>query len=160
MSHEHNFSRNATSIRWNEENEEIVVSRDCEGFVHSGTQLQIPSGEPSFQEEPCPARKEQAYRVRSVVDTHDHHDEPENHSITVLDGVEATKHSVHKDSLSEVPDWIDEAVERARSKARDVEAKFFMCYLGGPEISMILATSDTEYTIVMTRVDERVVEGS
>lgn len=156
MGHEHSFSRNADNIVFNSDNNEIVVKRECQGYTTDQTEVQIPSGKPSFQESPCEAVKEDAYKIRSVVDNHDYHDEPNSNSITVLEDTNPTKNSVHKDSLSKVPDWIDEVVQKARSKAESVEAQYFMCYLGGAEISMMLATSDTEYDVILTRVDERV----
>lgn len=157
MDHEHSFTQDATEIQWDEKRDEIIVSRKCTGQVKAGVKVPPPTSSPPFKTEPCRTQKEEAYKVRSVVDDHNHHDKPENHSITVMDGASPTKHSVHKDDLDEIPEWINEVVEFARTKADDVQAKYFMCYLGGSEISMTLATGETEYTVILEKVDEHVV---
>lgn len=157
MSHDHNFARDATGISWNEEKDTIMVHRQCNQSVHTRTEVQVPSGQPSFHENACNATKQEVYKVRSIIDRHDHHDEPDTHSVTVLDE-ENPNNGMHVNELDDVPSWIDEAVERAHLKARDVEARYFMCRLSGPEISMAMATNDTEYTVILTRIDKRITE--
>lgn len=161
MSHSHSFGREADGVYWDEDDGVMVVEREC---VHQVRESGVPGSTLSGgmvvgggRKRACGAVEELVYEVGSVVDIHEFHDGA--HCVVVReDGSATTEGARHISELDVVPSWVGEIVELVEGivDARDVG--LMMCSLSGPEVPMSVATSETEYTVVFSRVCRRVVE--
>lgn len=151
--HDHRFD-DVTSVE--RDGEYLVTRRRCQRRVTKEPSVS-PRGGFSPNEEPCDAEKVMRYELRSVTDNHDHH--PDFPTNVRLDGEEPTlDNSVSVEEFDETPEWVETAKERALGAADVREPGMFMHGLHGPEISFLIATSETEYNATFTRVDESIEE--
>lgn len=162
MSHSHSFGRDADATYWDDDREVMIVKRECEHRVRrSGTPGSTLSGGAVVggREEACGAVQKLAYEIGSVVDYHNEHEG--THCVVVSDNREATTEGAkHISEFSEgnVPEWVSRVEDLAQSVAEGRDVGLMMAVLSGPEISMTLATSETEYNVVFSKVDEWVDE--
>lgn len=163
MSHSHSFGRDADATYWDEDREAMIVERECEHRVRrSGTPGSTLSGGAVIgggREEMCGAVQKAAYEIRSVVDYHNEHEG--THCVVVSEDGEATTDGARHISefdAGDVPEWVFQIEERAQKVAEGRDVGLMMATLSGPEISMTLATSESEYNVVFSKVDEWVEE--
>ena len=156
MNHSHSFSRRPSSVSWDTEREQTVVERDCTEQVTDGVGFQVPSGQPTRQHSACDAVKEERYKINSLVDVHDTH--PGESSIVVQETAEPRDHNVHIDELDDDPDWLRDALEYVQGEVDARDAELFGRDVTGKEFSLLVATSETEYRAVFSRVAERVTD--
>lgn len=162
MSHEHKFesvrSREADRIDWDDEKEQVVLEWDCK-------EDKLDTGRGGFGAPPrggtrstkqCSAVRKQYYEIRSVSDYHNVHDRPEDNNAVDFQG--GTSTSIGYSSLDNKPEWVSQVRKKGKGKFRSVDAEFFMCFLGGEEISVLLQTSESEYYVIINRVSEEIVE--
>ena len=134
--------------------------RECQDSIESASPHSgLSASPPIISSKECEAVKEEVYELRAVVDSHNHHDEPEEGiSVTVSNHLEATESSVHVDSLSEEPDWVEEAVQLAEATPSERDVEHFITHMGGREVRINIATNTNEYRANFSRIKERVVE--
>jgi hypothetical protein len=107
----------------------------------------------------CGAVKQERYEIQSVVDYHDEHDG--THCVVVSeDGVASTDGAKHISEFesSEVPEWVSKIQNRAKNVVGNTDAEMLMAQFTGPEIPLSIATSESEYNVVFTRISSQVVE--
>lgn len=163
MSHSHSFGREADGVYWDGDDGVMVVEREC---THRIRESGIPGSTLSGgmvvgggRERSCGAVEEVMYEIGSVVDVHDVHEG--THCVVVSDNRSATTEgAVHISEFEgeEVPEWVGEIVELVKGVVDGRDVGLMMCELSGAEVPMTVATSETEYTVVFSRVGERVVE--
>jgi hypothetical protein len=145
---------------WDNERDVAVFERQCEETHPSDSAMLNGglSGGPMMGggEEFCEAVKETHYVIRSVVDNSGIHEGP--FGFVVRDDASAVGDTVHMDDVEKVPAWVDEIVGLGRSAIDSQDIDILLANPVGAEFSMPLATSDGEYTVTFTKVDENVVE--
>lgn len=163
MSHDHSFERSAKAVYWDEERDLAVVERACERYVQqSGGFGGPPTGGRGMgrSEEPCSAVKKVGYELESVVDSLETHPDDAT-SVVVRDERDATTDgSRHISSYEDgdVPEWVERVAELAEKRVESVDAEMMLTDLRGAQFSFPIATSETEYRVVFTRVDSWVDE--
>jgi len=160
MSHEHSFSREGEKTFWDEQKQQMVVERNCNVKMKNSTVGSTLSGGAVVNEttEYCDVVKQDWYEIRSVVDNHNEHNGP--HCVIVSDdGVASTDGSKHISEFkeNEVPEWVFDIEERAEKVVDQTDAEMLLAHLSGAEIPLDIATSDSEYTVVFSRVESTVV---
>lgn len=163
MSHSHSFGREADGMSWDADREVAVIERRCQEYTQSsGVPASTLSGGTVVgggREQPCEAVQKTAYEIRSVVDYHNEH--PGTHCVVVSeDGRATTDGARHISEFDDgdVPEWVGRVEELAQGSIESRDVGLMMCSLSGPEFSMTLATSETEYNVTFSKVDEWVEE--
>jgi hypothetical protein len=163
MSHSHSFGRDADEMYWDDDYEAMIVERECEHRVRrSGTPGSTISGGSVIGgggEEMCGSVQKVAYEIRSVVDYHNEHEG--SHCVVMSeDGNAVTDGAKHISEFGEgeVPEWVFRIEDQAKKVVEGRDVGLMMATLSGPEISMTITTSDSEYNVVFSRIDEWVEE--
>lgn len=138
--HEHKF-KHVTSVSC--EDGKLVTRKRCTRKRQQGSSFSPRTGNVRFNETPCDAEKVEAYSLWSIVDIHDHHD---------------GKSSIDVDEVESLPDWAEHAKDRGEGQIDHRSPELFMTSLRGPEINMMVATSETEYNLIYNDAETRIEE--
>lgn len=157
MGHTHSFPRESDDVEWNEEEDLLVVKRNCEQTVQEnppGLDFGGPPGRDN--REPCSAVQKTTYKIHSVTDNHNNHDL--DCSSVVLDDGYVSDTCKHVSELEEKPDWVEHIEDIVRDRAKNNSHIAHMTRLMGKQFSPLIATSDGEYNVTFNKVEEWVEE--
>lgn len=135
MNHTHtfktSFNSRADKITYDEREDLFVLHWNCKDSKPQNRHLP-----PHMQrEKPCQAVKKQFYTVYSV-----------NNGDEVIESFDST------------PEWVTEIINILKTKAREKKAKHFVSKLSGKFFKVRVATADSEYTINLKQMNEKIDE--
>lgn len=156
----HSFGDDPSSMYWDDDRDVAVFVYQCQER-HSNPNMPMNGGMSAGpimgggSSDYCEVEKEVRYEVGSVKDDGDTHEGPYGYEIR--DGATAYGDIVHKDTVDELPDWVDDVLDHLRSKVNDVDVGVLMTDPRGPEFDMMVVR-ENEYSVYFHRVDEEIVE--